>query len=50
VKTAGRLVEAEMGQNIFYLTGICNALGLRLEEVIGKEGKRVETLGMFHLR
>ncbi len=44
------IVEAEMGQNIFYLTGICNALGLNLEEVIAKEGKRVETLGMFHLR
>jgi|SRR5690554_1630159 len=44
------ILEAEMGQNIFYLTGICNALGLTLEEIIHKEGKRVETLGMFHLR
>lgn len=44
------ILEAEVGQNIFYLTGICNALGLELEDIIDKEGKRVETLGMFHLR
>ena len=44
------ILEAELGQNIFYLTGICNALGLELEDIIDKEGKRVETLGMFHLR
>lgn len=44
------VIEAEIGQNMFYLTGLCNALGLDLEDVIQKEGQRVSTLGMFHLR
>lgn len=44
------VLEAEMGQNLFYLTGMCNALGLSLNEIIVKESKRVNTLGMFHLR
>jgi hypothetical protein len=29
---------------------LCNALDLDLEEVLHKEGQRVNTLGMFHLR
>lgn len=44
------VVEAEVGQNLFYLTGMCNALGLSLEEIISKESQRVNTLGIFHLR
>ncbi len=44
------VMEAEVGQNLFYLAGLCNALGLDLEDILDKEGKRVNTLGMFHLR
>lgn len=44
------VMEAEVGQNLFYLTGMCNALGLNLDDIINKEGQRVNTLGMFHLR
>ncbi len=44
------VLEAEMGQNLFYLTGMCNALGLSLNEIIVKESQRINTLGIFHLR
>jgi|SRR5690554_1009360 hypothetical protein len=44
------VLEAEVGQNLFYLAGLCNALGLDLEEIIDKENQRVSTLGIFHLR
>ncbi len=44
------VLEAEVGQNLFYLAGLCNALGLVLEEIIDKENQRVSTLGIFHLR
>lgn len=44
------VLEAELGQNLFYLTGLCNALGLELDEIIRQESQRVSTLGMFHLR
>ncbi|HHY15743.1 MAG TPA: DUF1573 domain-containing protein, partial [Firmicutes bacterium] len=39
------VLEAEVGQNLFYLAGLCNALGLDLEEIIDKENQRVSTLG-----
>lgn len=44
------VIEAEIGQNLFYLTGLCNALGFDLEEIISKESQRINTLGIFHLR
>ncbi|WP_461370132.1 nucleoside triphosphate pyrophosphohydrolase family protein [Candidatus Darwinibacter acetoxidans] len=44
------VLEAEVGQNLFYLAGMCNALKLDLEEIISKENQRVATLGIFHLR
>jgi hypothetical protein len=44
------VLEAEVGQNLFYLAGMCNALKLDLEEIIAKENQRVATLGIFHLR
>jgi hypothetical protein len=44
------VLEAEIGQNLFYLAGMCNALKLDLEEIIHKESQRVATLGIFHLR
>ena len=44
------VLEAELGQNLFYLAGLCNALGLDLDEIICQESQRVSTLGMFHLR
>lgn len=44
------VIEAEIGQNLFYLTGMCNSLGLNLAEIINKESQRINTLGIFHLR
>lgn len=44
------VLEAELGQNLFYLTGLCNSLGLCLDEIMLKEEQRMSTLGMFHLR
>lgn len=44
------VIESEIGQNLFYLTGMCNTLKLDLEEIIQREGQRVATLGIFNLR
>lgn len=41
-------VEAELGRQLYYLTALCNALGLDLYEVVLKEHKRVAALGVFH--
>jgi len=43
------IIEQELGKNLFYLTGLCNALGLSFEEVLDKENKKVKTLRMFNL-
>lgn len=43
------ILEQELGKNLFYLTGLCNALGLSLEDVLDKENKKVKTLRMFNL-
>ncbi|MFZ7104381.1 MAG: DUF1573 domain-containing protein [Peptococcaceae bacterium] len=43
------VIEQELGKNLFYLTGLCNALGLDLEEVLTKEHQKIKTLRFFNL-
>ncbi|KJS22801.1 MAG: hypothetical protein VR72_04590 [Clostridiaceae bacterium BRH_c20a] len=43
------VIEQEIGKNLFYLAGLCNALGLSFEEVLDKEHRKVKTLRMFNL-
>jgi predicted house-cleaning noncanonical NTP pyrophosphatase (MazG superfamily) len=42
------MIEQELGKNLFYLTGLCNTLGLSLEDVLDKENKKVKTLRQFN--
>lgn len=44
------ILEVEVGQNLFYIAALCNALGLDMEKILKEEAKRVSTLGMYHLR
>lgn len=44
------VMEEELGKTLFYLTALCNTLGLSLEDVISRELNRVTTLGIFTLR
>lgn len=43
------VLEAEIGSNLFYLTALCQTLGLSLGEILDKEKNRVNTLGVFNL-
>jgi NTP pyrophosphatase (non-canonical NTP hydrolase) len=43
------VVTAEIGKNLFYLSSLCNLLGLDLEDVMEKESKKCATLGLFNL-
>jgi predicted house-cleaning noncanonical NTP pyrophosphatase (MazG superfamily) len=43
------ILEQELGKNLFYITGLCNVLGLSLEEILDKENKKVKTLRMFNM-
>lgn len=43
-------IEKEIGRNIFYLSVICNDLGINIYDVMLNELKRVSTLGNYSLR
>lgn len=43
------VVEGELGNNLFYLTAMCQLLGLELHEILQKEKDRVAALGYFKL-
>lgn len=43
-------IENEIGEMLFYIAGLCNALGLSMKEIMKKEIKNVEVLGKYSLR
>lgn len=44
------VIEAELGQNLFYVTAVCETLGLQMSDVLQQEKKRLETLGVYNLK
>lgn len=43
------VVEQEVGQNLFYLAALCNALDLSLYDILIKEGKKLSALGPYNV-
>lgn len=43
------IIEEEIGNNLFYLTSLCNLLGISLYDIIIKEYDKMITLGKFNL-
>lgn len=44
------IIEREMGNNLFYLTSLCNDLDINLYDVLLKELDKMNTLGKFTFR
>lgn len=44
------IIESELGNNIFYLTSLCNCLDLSLYDIFLKEENKVNMLGKYNLR
>ena len=44
------VIEREMGNNLFYLTSLCNALDISLYDILLKENDKIDTLGKFTFR
>ncbi|GAA0079312.1 hypothetical protein UT300005_36910 [Clostridium sp. CTA-5] len=44
------IIEREMGNNLFYLTSLCNDLDINLYDVLIKEYNKINTLGKFTFR
>lgn len=42
-------IRGEMGKNMFYLSALCNLLGVSMEDVVAKEAEKCSTLGFFNL-
>lgn len=44
------VLEREMGNNLFYLTSLCNLLDLNLYDILLKEYDKINTLGKYTFR
>ena len=44
------IIEQEMGNNLFYLTALCNNLGINLYDILLQEFNKINTLGKFTFR
>lgn len=44
------IIEKEIGNNIFYLTSLCNQLKINLYDVLIEEYNNINTLGKYSLR
>jgi hypothetical protein len=44
------IIEGEIGNNLFYLTSLCNVLGVNLYDVLLKEYGKINTLGKYTFR
>lgn len=44
------IIEREIGNNLFYLTALCNHLNINLYDILLKEYNKSSTLGKFNLR
>ncbi len=42
-------IEGEIGNHIFYIASLCNSLDLNLYDIILKEYKKLDTLGIYSL-
>lgn len=42
-------LEEEIGNQLYYLAGLCDVLGLNMFDIIIKEHKKVSTLGVFRI-
>ena len=42
-------IENEIGETLFYLAGLCNAMGLSMKDIMKKEISNVEMLGKYSL-
>lgn len=44
------IIEQEIGNNIFYLTSLCNTLDINIFDIMLKEYEKMKTFGKFSFR
>lgn len=48
-ETCTEALEEELGNQLYYLAALCNALDLNVFDILLKEHKKVSTLGVFNI-
>ena len=43
-------IEDEIGETLFYIAGLCNAMGFSMKDIMKKEISNVEMLGKYSLK
>ncbi|MBY9077182.1 DUF1573 domain-containing protein [Paenibacillus sp. HN-1] len=43
------VIASELGRELFYMSALCNLLGINMDEVIKSESQKCATLGLFNL-
>ncbi len=49
-KDCREVLERELGNNLFYITSLCNLLDLNLYDILLKEYDKISTLGKYTMR
>lgn len=44
------VIQSELGNNLFYLTSLCNLLDLNMYDILLKENNNIKTLGKYTLK
>lgn len=44
------IVQGEIGETLFYIASLCNALNLSMEEIVENERTNLKVLGKYNLR
>lgn len=42
-------VTNELGRNLFYMSALCNQVGIDMDEVVKRESQKCTTLGLFNM-
>lgn len=42
-------ITNQLGRNLFYLSALCNSLGIDMDKVVEHESQKCSTLGLFNL-
>lgn len=48
-KDCRSIIEGEIGEILFYIASLCNALDISMDKILSNEIKRVEALGKYSL-
>ena len=48
-KECKSIIEDEIGESLFYIASLCNALGISMDSIMKREIEKVEVLGKYSL-